>query len=339
MKLSEVPVSHYDLSHLLSSLSLSSSILPSPKNMKLDHPSLSLHAIIKSKHWEQHTPSAAYTEYSIHWVQHTLSTAYTAYCIIPTSTVFHSQPVSHLTADHVVLNSLHSHNHMLTNALSPSSHLASHRNYHLQIDRLQVLLPPPDWPPPSTPTISLDHCLQVYLQTRSITASQCISQLGRSQPPGVSPNSHDYGLHDRTIPASKCISKLAWSHPPSESPNSHQYSFELCTITASKCIYKLTRSRPQSASPNSLYHSLQVHLQPRAIAASKCITKLDWSRPQSVSPTSHNYRLQVHLQTRSIMMWWNGGPRKLTAHHEYSAACRMACEGNSWQWAVLARGV
>jgi len=36
------------------------------------------------------------TEYSIHRVLHTQSTAYTEYCIIPRSTVSHSQPVSHL---------------------------------------------------------------------------------------------------------------------------------------------------------------------------------------------------------------------------------------------------
>jgi hypothetical protein len=37
-------------------------------------------------------------------------------------------------------------------------------------------LPPPDRPPPSTPPISIDH-RQVHLQTRSITASKCISEL------------------------------------------------------------------------------------------------------------------------------------------------------------------
>jgi len=84
------------ISHPLSSLSFSSSTLPSPKNTKLSHPSLSLHAMIKSSHRVQHSPSTAYTEYIIHRVQHTLSTAYTAYCIIPRSTVSHSQPFSSL---------------------------------------------------------------------------------------------------------------------------------------------------------------------------------------------------------------------------------------------------
>ena len=41
------------------------------KNTKLSRPSLSHHAIIMSWHWVKHTPSVAYTEYSIHRVQPT----------------------------------------------------------------------------------------------------------------------------------------------------------------------------------------------------------------------------------------------------------------------------
>jgi len=43
-----VSVSHHDFPHLLSSLSFLSSTLPSPKNTKLSHRSLSLHAMMKS---------------------------------------------------------------------------------------------------------------------------------------------------------------------------------------------------------------------------------------------------------------------------------------------------
>jgi len=57
--------------------------LPSPKNTKLSHPSPSLHAMIKSQHRVQHTPSTAYTEYSIHRVQHTLSTASSQHQLSP----------------------------------------------------------------------------------------------------------------------------------------------------------------------------------------------------------------------------------------------------------------
>ena len=63
------------------SLSSSSKTQPSSQNTKLSHPSLSFHAMIMSSHWVQHTPSTAYTEYSIYRVQHTPSTAYTEYSI------------------------------------------------------------------------------------------------------------------------------------------------------------------------------------------------------------------------------------------------------------------
>jgi len=155
----------------------------------------------------EHTPSTAYTEYSIHRVHHTPSTAYTEYSIywvIHTPRTASSQdrlsptpkPVSHPSADHVVLNSLHSHNYKLTNELSLSLRRASLPNYRLQIDRLLVLL-----------------------QSRSIMFSMCISKLTRSQPPSVSLNCHDYGLQVRIITASKCISKLTWSRLPKASPN------------------------------------------------------------------------------------------------------------------------
>jgi len=73
---------------------------------------------------------------------------------------------------------------------------------------------PSNRPLPSTLPISLDHSLQVHLQTRSITASQCISELkikaskgiskiARLQPPGASLNSLDHGCqvhHQRAAP-------------------------------------------------------------------------------------------------------------------------------------------
>ena len=51
------------------------------QNTNLSYPSLSLHVMIMSWHWAQHTPTTAYTEYSIHRVKHIPSTAYTKYSI------------------------------------------------------------------------------------------------------------------------------------------------------------------------------------------------------------------------------------------------------------------
>ena len=128
------------------------------------------------------------------------------YCIIPRSTVPCSQPVSHISADHAVLNSLHSHNYNLTHELSLSSHHTFFPNNRLQIVRLLALLQPPlimaskciytfaPLLPPSTTRDLFNHGLQVHLQTRSITASKCISEFTRPRPPIASPNSLDHGL-------------------------------------------------------------------------------------------------------------------------------------------------
>jgi len=243
------------------------------------------------------------------------------------------------------------------------------------------------WPPGSSPT-SLNHGLRVRLQTRSITASNCIpklprlqppssndhdlqvniSKLARSRPPGASPNSLDHGLRvrlqTRSITASNCISKLARSRPPSshdhglqsayfqtraimasgESPNSLddglRVSLQTHPITASKfalswplkcispnsldyglrCISKFAQSRPPSVSPNSPDHGLQLYLQTHSITASKftrswppkcislnsldyglqCISKFARSRPPSASPNSVTHGLQLYFQRRSI---------------------------------------
>jgi hypothetical protein len=141
----------------------------------------------------------------------------------------------------------------------------------LQINKwIESQLPlclPPNRPPPSAPPISHDHGLQVHLQTRSVTASECISEFPPSRPPSGSPNSLDYGLlahlRTRSITASKCISILAWSRPPSGSPNSLDHGLPVHlhpqSITASKCISQFTRSRPPSASPNWFDHPLEVN--------------------------------------------------------------------------------
>jgi hypothetical protein len=152
------------------------------------------------------TPSTAYTEYSILRAQHTLITAYMAYCIILLSTAFCSLPASHLSADHAVLNSLHSHNYNLTHELSLSSHHTFFPNNRFQIVRLLVLLQPPlimaskciytfaPLLPPSTSRDLFNHGLQVHHQTRSITASKCISKYAKVQYPRASLNLLHYTL-------------------------------------------------------------------------------------------------------------------------------------------------
>jgi len=110
------------------SLSFSSTTLSSSQNTKLSQPSLSLHAMIMSWHWVQHTPSTTYiehskhrvqhtpctvyTEYSIHHVQYTLSTAYTVYSI------HRVQHTSSTASTQDCLSSLQSHDYELTRECS-----------------------------------------------------------------------------------------------------------------------------------------------------------------------------------------------------------------------------
>ena len=100
--------------------------------------------------------------------------------------------------------------------------------------------------------ISLDHGVQVHLQTRSITASMCISPISLSH--GVQAH-----LQTRSITASK----FALSWPPSA-------YLQTRSITASK----FARSQPSSVSPNPLDYGLQV----RKITALKYISKFTRSR-------------------------------------------------------------
>ena len=74
-------------------------------------------------------------------------------------------------------------------------------------------IPHADQPPTSPSPISIDHRLQVHLQSRSIL--DC--EFARLRPPSLHPNSLDYGLQVCMIIATKCISKLAWIRPPSAS--------------------------------------------------------------------------------------------------------------------------
>jgi len=190
---------------------------------------------------------------SWHQVQHTPSTASTRDCLSSlhshdyelTSecsfrfrcTSLHDRPTSASSPwklkGKVTLS--HSHGCELTNCSIESQHrvrrpsTASKSSSNLTWSR-----------PPSASQNSLDHSLQVYLQTRSITASKCIAKVAQSEPPSVSPNSLDYGLQVRTI-------------------------------TASKCISEFTRSWPPSASLSSFNLGLQVHISTRSITASKYI--------------------------------------------------------------------
>ena len=160
------------------------------------------------------------TEYSIHRVRHTPSTAHTKYDIH--HILYHPKidflplPASLSALSRPCCTEFSTFPWLWVNQW-----IESRLPLHYPSNR-----PPPDRPPPSTPPISIDHGLQVHLQTCSIMASKCISEFN-------------------LISASTCISKLAQSRPPSASLS--------YTISASKCISKLTQSRPPSATLSSTW--------------------------------------------------------------------------------------
>jgi len=82
-------------------------------------------------HDQKLKPGTAYTDYSIHWVLHTLRTA---------SFQDRLSPTASLSADPVVLNSLHSDNYEITYESNLSSRHASLPNYHFQFSCLPGLI-------------------------------------------------------------------------------------------------------------------------------------------------------------------------------------------------------
>jgi len=135
---------------------------------------------------------------------------------------------------------------------------------------------------------------------------KCILKPGRSQ----KWNSLDHSLQGYRKTHSITAYKFATSRLPSEFPNSlHQglrVHLQPCPITALKCISKLAQLRPPSShnhsievnSPNPLDHSLQLHLSTCTIMASKFAQ----SQPSSVYPNSLDHSLQLYLSTHMIML-------------------------------------
>jgi len=151
----------------------------------------------------KNTPSTAFTQYSIHPVRHTPSTASTEDCVFSLYShdyeltpecsfsfrcaSLHNRPPSASSPwelkGKVTLS--HSNGYELTNQSMESQHLGrcpwNASKYWSNLARLR-------------PPRSHDHGLQVHLQTRTITASKCISTLAQSWLPSASPNSLDHSL-------------------------------------------------------------------------------------------------------------------------------------------------
>jgi len=196
------------------SLSFSATTQPSLQNTKLSHSSPSLHDMIMSWHRVQHTPSTASTQDCLSSV-HSHDCELTPECSFSfRRTSLQDRPPSASSAwalkGEVTLS--HSHGCELTNWWIESQHRARRPSIAYKYSSSLT-----SSRPPSASPNSLDHSLQVHLQTRSITASK----FARSRPPSASLSSLDPALQVHlwvhSISASKCISELAWSRPPSTS--------------------------------------------------------------------------------------------------------------------------
>ena len=122
----------------------------------------------------------------------------------------------------------------------------------------------------------------MFVQTRSIMASKCISEPAQSWPPGVSPDSLDYSLQVGMIMASKV-------------------HLQSCSVTASNCI-----------SPNSVDHGLLLYLQTLSIPASKF--PLSW--PPSAAPNSLDHGFGEYFRIHWILIF----SRTLNCSHALPAA-------------------
>jgi len=207
-----------------------------------------------SIHQVQHTPSTAYTEYSIHWVQHTPSTASTQDCLgflqylhyelrsecsfsFRCAALHHRPPSVRAQWELRGKTTLSDSDRCeLTNRCIESQHLEGHAS----------------------------TTLQLLVQYRLVTTTQCIIQLHSSLPWSASPNSVDHELQlylqTHSIPASKCISKVAQLCHRSVSQNLLNNSLRGHTIMGFKFLPILAQSRCPSSSLTSCDQNLQEFL-------------------------------------------------------------------------------
>jgi len=182
--------------------------------------------------------SRVHTEYSIHWVLH------------------------HPKIDCLPLPaSLSSLGRPCCTQFSTFAKLWGHHWIHSHLPwRLQPELPPPGRPSSSSPPLWHDHGLEEDVHTRSITASKSISELAQLRPPSAL----HYCLQVYLQTGSITASKFARSWPPSASTHSLDHSLHVhvqtCLNTVYECITRLPWVEPPSVSPNSLDYDLGVLL-------------------------------------------------------------------------------
>jgi len=255
-------VSSTSFSSSSSSLSFSSTTLPSSQNAKLSHLSLSLDAMIMSWHQVQHTPSTASIEYSIHRVQHPHKIVCLPFILMITSWPLNVAASSGMASLHDLPPSASSPWELKGKVTLSHHHACKSTNWWI------------DYQHPARRPLTVSKFSSNLARS---SPPQCITKLAWLRPPSSHNHALQVHLQTRSITASKWISKLAHLGPPSLHDHGLQVHLQTRSIMISECIYKFTRSRHPGVSPNTLDYRLQVHLQTCTISPLGCISEFTQS--------------------------------------------------------------
>jgi len=113
----------------------------------------------------------------------------------------------------------------------------------------------------SRPPNSHHHGVQVHHRTHSITASQCISTLAWPWPQSASLSSLDNSLQVYLQTRSIMASQYAWLQPPSSHDHGLQVHLQTRSTTPSKSISDFTRSSRSGTPQIALKHCPQIVLE------------------------------------------------------------------------------
>ena len=252
----------------------------------------------------QHTPSTAYSEYSILRVQHTPSTAYSQYSILP---VLYT--LSTLYAEHCIHRVLH---HPMISFLTHPANISALSGPCCTEFVIFPQLRVSQWIESQLPShmpFNLPHpdSLSPDLPPSDHSPRD---KLSRFNPPILI----DYGLQ---------------VHLPAHSIST-SVDLQTRSITCSDRISEFTRSQPSNASPKLLDPGLQVDIWVHTILVSKCIFKLARSRPARASLSLLTLGLQVHLQTRFMLA--SKRLSRFTRFHSPSAPPKFLNPGLQVHW-------
>jgi hypothetical protein len=139
-------------------------------------------------------------------------------------------------------------------------------------------------------------------------ASKYISKHARSQSPNAARHSLDHSLQVYLPTHTITASKFTWFQPPRSSPNLLVQSLKVYlhsrTITATKCIFTLTQWQPRGAFANSLDHYLPLHPSVRS-------TKMWWIGGAESQTANHEHSARLPMVPESNSWDCGSGSRNV----------------------------